>query len=480
MRYQEHIYIQNENNNVRNKDILNFNMSSDICIFNKTKFLVDGVGKIDCSTPIGNEYDYIYPDTNILNLEFNVDSGSTISMDSMIRFEVYKFDNDSRTFNSLPVYSTNYEQLSVGETQKLLNLNLIDLDLDGEYIIKTNHKFNHCTGYLNKLNKIVDTSEFKVQTEYGIYDEEFDYYFMAMKQAEIPYFTQNYSNTPAIGVLTQHAIIPTSGQTEFVIQTGFEGSFILTLNGLTLTPNEDYLYLGDNLVRLSGETYEDDTITVFYSSNGGFAMVNDNFIILNDIQIGDETTIVTDNSFYNTTTGKYEIFTNITPQNGGDIIVTLNGATLASGIDFYQSITNPKKIILEGYLSVGDIINIIYFPNTGVGKYVGTNNPYITWKVNTPPKNTDGEFIVEISDDENFLNPTYQGIVKYQVGVSHYVHSFELRGNIGTKLFYRVVNVKNYKKICDNTDNNIVSIVSDTSYSEIVPIIITTNSINSY
>jgi hypothetical protein len=33
MRYQERIYIQNNNDAVRNKDILSFNMSSDMSIF---------------------------------------------------------------------------------------------------------------------------------------------------------------------------------------------------------------------------------------------------------------------------------------------------------------------------------------------------------------------------------------------------------------------------------------------------------------
>jgi hypothetical protein len=49
MRYQERIYIQNNNDAVRNKDILSFNMSSDMSIFEGPLFNVSGASKIDCT-----------------------------------------------------------------------------------------------------------------------------------------------------------------------------------------------------------------------------------------------------------------------------------------------------------------------------------------------------------------------------------------------------------------------------------------------
>jgi hypothetical protein len=50
MRYQERIYIQNDNRAVRNKDILNVNMSSDFCIFKTPLFDVSGATKVQCGT----------------------------------------------------------------------------------------------------------------------------------------------------------------------------------------------------------------------------------------------------------------------------------------------------------------------------------------------------------------------------------------------------------------------------------------------
>jgi hypothetical protein len=59
MRYQQPIYIQNENSAVRNKDILNVNMSSDICIFVAPEFTMSGASKIDCGC-------YCTPDFTLL------------------------------------------------------------------------------------------------------------------------------------------------------------------------------------------------------------------------------------------------------------------------------------------------------------------------------------------------------------------------------------------------------------------------------
>ena len=50
MRYQERIYIQNENSAIRNKDILNVNMSSDFCIFKAPTFDTYGATKIHCNS----------------------------------------------------------------------------------------------------------------------------------------------------------------------------------------------------------------------------------------------------------------------------------------------------------------------------------------------------------------------------------------------------------------------------------------------
>jgi hypothetical protein len=57
----------------------------------------------------------------------------------------------------------------------------------------------------------------------------------------------------------------------------------------------------------------------------------------------------------------------------------LNGVTLANG-DYYQSISNPKRIILEGDLLIEDIITIVYYPTTTVINGLITSNPIVSWQ----------------------------------------------------------------------------------------------------
>ena len=54
MRYQERIYIQNQNRAVRNKSISNVNTSSDICIFKSPAFNISAATKVQCGPIVCN------------------------------------------------------------------------------------------------------------------------------------------------------------------------------------------------------------------------------------------------------------------------------------------------------------------------------------------------------------------------------------------------------------------------------------------
>jgi len=178
-------------------------------------------------------------------------------------------------------------------------------------------------------------------------------------------------------------------------------------------------------------------------------------------------------SYFNTTTGKYEIYTSLTPAQNGSILVMINGATLANGADYYQSISNPKRIILEGDIQVGDVISIVYFPSTNVVNGIITNNPSVSWYITTPPQLVNGLFTLEVSTGSSFTTLLSSGTTDYIVGTTLYYNSFVVTGTIGQKLYYRVKNEKNYVTICGDLVNSI-------AYSETIPLTIQSNSINSY
>lgn len=476
MRYQEPIYIQNENGAVRNKDILNVNMSSDVCVFESPKYSLSGASKIDCTgSTSGTSYIISAATQNIpLTFDFTANTSSFVNTNALFRFEIYKYSDIFSGFSSTPVYKSETLDYSTFSATNITTQYVPSsgITLDGEYIIKPYYSFGICTDFLSKLNKTVDTSTFISGTEYGIYNSEFDYYFIAMNQAEIPVLTQNSSNLSQIGQLRQQVIIPTDGQTTFNIQNGVNGDFVVTLNGLVLALDLDYSFSG-SVVFLSGETFSDDIITVIYATAGGYNMVSDNLNVYSPIASG-----ATDNQgsnvvYFNTTTNKYEIYTSVTPLDGSSIIVMLNGATLADNIDYFQSTTNPKRIILQGTLMINDIITIVYFPRSGTAMGLNTNNPMVTWSITNAPTTRNGYFALEVSTGDTFSSLYYSGNTNYEIGDNYYSQSFTASGTVGTTLYYRVRNDKNYTTICGDNLNS-------TSYSEIIPVVIQSNSINSY
>lgn len=476
MRYQEPIYIQNENGCVRNKDILNVNMSSDIYVFESPKYSINGASKIDCTgATVGTSYVITGSSETIpLTFNFTANTSTFLNTNAVFRFEIYKYSDSFSGFSSTSVYKSNDIEYSTfsGTNITLQNIPSSGLTLDGEYIIKPYYSFNICTDFLSKLNKTIDTSTYISGTKYGIYDNDFDYYFIAINQAEIPNLTQNISNSTPLNKLRQQAIIPIDDQTTFNIPNIVSGDFIVTLNGLVLTSDLDYTFTG-NTVFFNDKTYSTDIVTFIYSTETNDSMVGDNIEVSKFITSGATNGEGSELVYFNTTTGKYEIYASILPQIGSDMIVILNGVTLASGIDFYPSITNPKRIILEGLLMVGDLLTIVYFPITNVSMGLTTNKPTVSWFISRPPEKENGVFTLEVSSEKTFSSIYYSGTTNYQVGVSYYNISFIASGQVGTTLYYRVKNDKNYTTICGD-------VINSTSYSETIPIVIETNSINSY
>jgi len=216
-----------------------------------------------------------------------------------------------------------------------------------------------------------------------------------------------------------------------------------------------------------------DIVTIIYTTNGGNNLVGDNIDISSSIVSGSTGNEGSNSVYYNTTKQKYEIYTSVSPATGGSILVMLNGVMLANGIDYYQSKSNPKRIILEGDLLVGDLITIAYFPIVSAVNGLITNNPSVGWQITTPPQKPNGTFTLEVSTGKTF-STLYSSISQpYVTGISLYYDTFIASGTVGTTLYYRVKNEKNYEALCGN-------VITDIAYSETIPIIVQTNSINSY
>ena len=105
MRYQELIYVQNDHNGVRNKDILNVNMSSDICTFQVPPFSISGSSKINCT---GNTETYIISgDTTIpITFYFSGITSEVIDNNTYFKYEIYKYNTNANIFTIPAVYKS--------------------------------------------------------------------------------------------------------------------------------------------------------------------------------------------------------------------------------------------------------------------------------------------------------------------------------------------------------------------------------------
>ena len=167
------------------------------------------------------------------------------------------------------------------------------------------------------------------------------------------------------------------------------------------------------------------------------------------------------------------MYLSMTPVTSNDIIVTLNGVTLANNVDYFQSNTNPNRIIFEGNLIVGDLLTAYYNTNTNIqGNQFGTGIT-VSWTIQNAPINNDGLFTVEISNDENFTSIVSSGTTSYITNETSYGKLVNLVGAFGDKQYYRVKNEKKFKNLCGET-------LTTEKYSETVEITIQTNLINSY
>lgn len=472
MRYQEPIYIQNENSAVRNKDIYNVNMSSDMYVFEAPVFTMSGASKIDCS---GNSESHVISTATTIPLVFdftgNTDTFSATS--NSFYFEVYKYNRNASIFTTPPVYKSELVSYTAitGSSSYTENVPVSALTLDGEYLIKGYYKVGAQTFFMSQLGKTYDTINFRYGSEYGLYNSDLDFYFISMYEASKPIFADT-SESLSQGQLGQQVVLPEDGDTVFVIKYPYGGHVMVTLNGLILAKDEDYTITG-SVVTFLAPTYKGDVVTFVYSVSANRGLVGDNILISSPIVSGTTDNEGTNSVYYNTDSEKFEVYTELEPSASGAILVMVNGVTLANNIDYYKSKTNDKRIILEGNLIVGDMITLVYYPVTNLSRGINTNFPSVLWTISRSPQTDNGYFTLQVSRNSSFSPLTYSSAQQYVSGVSEYTDNFVASGTVGTTYYYRIKNDKVFDPICGPS-------LTSTTYSDTISIVVQSNAINSY
>jgi len=478
MRHQQKIYNQN-GNFMRNKNSLNVNMSSDVCIFSAPTFNMGGATKIETGTTSASTGVYIVEDNSgEISLLFNF-TGDTSSLDSKseFKYEIYKYDYNKQVFLEPALIKSGDIPYSAFSATLILDqtISISELNHDGEYLVKGYYSHGVCTDILSRLGERDDTSFYKKGSLYGLYNPSTDYSFAVIEMAKTPIFTTTTgANSRPLGSLVVKTQFPEDGEREFPITIDVNGELLVYLNGIMLAEDLDYvLTSNDTLLRLTGETFSGDVLTyVAVSDSESNGLVVDTIEVQDPIPSGVTDAQGLSKYYYNTTQRKYELYTVLTPLDSNNVVVTLNGATLAPFVDYYQSTSNPNRIILEGNLLDGDIINVVY---NAYPSYVGevfTNTPLIIWTI-PAPQSDNGIFTVEVGTDSTFNKLVATAQTEYVANEVSYSSEITLTGSVGTNLVYRVLNEKNYVTLDGD-------IITTSAYSEVVPITIMSNSINSY
>jgi hypothetical protein len=107
-----------------------------------------------------------------------------------------------------------------------------------------------------------------------------------------------------------------------------------------------------------------------------------------------------------------------------------------------------------------------------IAGFTQASNP-ISWFIPTLPVKNMGYFSVEISQNSDFSTYSVNSTVNYETNVTNYSSVLTLSGSVGTQLYYRVRNVKNYVSICGDW-------VTSEAFSEVVPVQIVSNAMNTY
>jgi hypothetical protein len=423
-----------------------------------------------------------------VTFNFTGNTSTFTANSASFKYKIYKYSTDSGLFVIPPVYESDlYGYSSLTDNKLSLNIPLTNLSLDGDYLVKGYFDAPACTDFLSRLGKTIDTSDYIGGTSFQLYNSDLDYYFVAITKADTPQFSESQvsgTTQQSRYPLNQEVILVDEGTANFVdngytrtgstftLSSTYVGDILVTLNGLSLAKNVDYT-INDTVLTFIGPIHIGDVITIVYTRNSTTTLISDFISVNTTIVSGVTNGEGTNTYYYNTDTEKYEIYTQRRPISGSNFIVILNGITLASNIDYYQSTSNPKRIILIGEIMIGDIITIVYTPQANVMNGITQPINTINWFIANQQNSSDGSFYLQYSNSEAFSSYVVSDTVAYQPYVTAYSGTLTLSGTVGTKWYYRVKNVKDYKSICGDA-------IQSTAYSEVIPVVIQSNSINSY
>jgi hypothetical protein len=377
-----------------------------------------------------DRYIYVRPfGEDDFSFNYTLNDVTNVIQDKELNFytEIYKYNNSSQLFGETPVSnsSISYTEFS-SNTTTTIDINNIG---EGEFLIKGYYNHPLHTFVNRQLGKTYDNIvNRKKGDEYGLYDKTTDWYFLNMYEADVPLFNADTTSTGENNVgLVVSSVFTTSGITGYSFS--FVGDPIVNYNGSTLSPGNDYTIVGTN-INLNFEVLDNQILTAAYIPEGTSTGLYVDAINVSSINSGPtDGQSSTDKIYYNNEQNKYEYYLDSDPN--GNVVMTVNGSTLISGVEYYLSTTNPKRVILEVTINIGDVIQATYKPLAPFVGQIFTLSPGFSWNItNRPTIGQNGIFTVEITNpsDTDFENVLYSSEINYIVDTRQYSTNVTISG----------------------------------------------------
>ena len=339
-----------------------------------------------------------------------------------------------------------------------------------DYMLRSYYQFTP----KNCSNNEIDTWETSIQL--NDFNFQQDWYFITIKNPPTPKIRTEFVEEFEKVVLKQEIIVADNFKNNFTLANQpIDNVINLYVNGIRLTETKDYVLDTSTfpttppVVKIISDNISSrDIITVTYlvgpqSFLSSLGQLRNDFFEIETFQVTGFTTNVTASTVNivnnNTVKGTQEAFLQNDVDGRSNVVVVVNGKTLAQNLEYYLSTTTKNKIIFNpnnSLIKKDDILSFWYFKtklndDTDLGT-LRENKVPIKWSVNPLPEeryNT-GEFILEVTEtsDTNWTSLFYTKTIKYVSGSYGYEDLVE-NLTVNKDFKFRVIFKKTYKNILD-------------------------------
>ncbi len=457
--------------------------SSDMCVLEYPGYTISGMGNIENENLSIND-DYVYVIDNDFELPIILDfelPNDTLTENTRFNYSIFNYNQSIEEFDMDNVYTSSIFVYNPEETTHTNTINTSELPGEGEYLLKVSYQVEQCTEFGNKLGKRVILSTYNNNLPYGTYDENNDKYFIIVYRAQEPLF--DLGNSSGNGDSTPEAIIRVStipieiGVNSYPLSVQANGDIVVTWNGLVLTNNQDYVISNGVVTFNNTQDFKSTDLVnlIYFGSPQGNGTRTKSITVQKPVNSGPVNEQSDNDDIYlNTDSNKYEVYTDYRISNDESVVLMINGLVMTRDIDYLVSISNKKRLILNGELSNDDVITIIYNSGENLNREITQGYVDINWYVNESVNNTLGNFIIEFSKSKDFISIDKTVTVPYVANQNQYSRRVQLDGyNYGQKLHYRIINNKEYRTISQHS-------ITTSTNSDVITIEMKTNNSNNY